>query len=118
MTKKQIKELVNQSYTNKLLDKGKVRSISQKLARVDLKQFIKALQTRENKDSVHITIPENPDLKLRSKIQAYFPKKKIVYEIDPTLNPGVKITYGDLLYEVSLKSRLEKLLSYIEQNND
>jgi F0F1-type ATP synthase delta subunit len=118
MTKKQLQKLLSQSYSNAVLDRNKTSLIAGQLKRSELKQFIKALRLNENANNVYVTLPSKPDTNFSDNIHSLFPNKKVLYDINPSINPGIRITVGDLLYEVSLRDRIQKIITYIEQSYD
>lgn len=118
MKKKQIQQLVTASYKKEELDAEKVNNIASQLDRTEIKEYIKALKSFENKNSVTITLPRLPEEEEKKKFSSLFPEKKIVYNIDPSLLVGVKIKDNDLITEISLKDTLEDMVDYIDQNYD
>lgn len=116
MNKKIIDKLVLGSYSNDTLDKKKVNQIASIISRSDLKKYINRLKMTEKKKNVFVSTPlNNQDLK---KIAKLFPNKKIILVQDPSLMLGIKIVDNDIIYEFTLKSALDKIASYIEQNYD
>lgn len=113
MTKKQIQELVLDSYSNNSINPEKVDKISEQMDRRELKEYIKALKNYENKNSVIITLPSLPKEEDTKKFSSLFPNKKIVYNIDPSLMLGVRIKNRDLITEVNLKDTLEDMLKHV-----
>jgi F0F1-type ATP synthase delta subunit len=121
MTKKQIKKLAYSSYTRNNLDGKKVNSIARLLKRSDLKEYIKTLKSMESGKKVIVLIP-NMSLIKRNDLQKtftnLFPRKKVLYEEDPSLILGVKVINNDLVYEFSLKNTLEDMGSFLENQYD
>lgn len=113
MTKKQIKKLAEVSYTNNFLDAKKVERIAKNLTRGEIKEYISALKTKESKTSVIINIPAELSSKIKEKFQSFFPDKKIIYKVNPSLLVGVRIKNDDLIYNYNLKDTLEDLTSVI-----
>ena len=118
MTKKQLNELVSDSYTGVILDEEKVTKIANLLKRSELKEYIKQLKRHEKKLSVVITLPVPPTNDETKKYKSFFPDKKIIYDIDPTLLVGAKIQENDILTEYNLRDALEHLEEYIEGDYD
>ncbi len=120
MKKKQIEQLVLQSYFGENLDIKKVEKLTSQISRIDLKMYIRTLKNWERKHSVEIFIPEakyKNFLKLKT-IKTAFPKKKVKLNTDPTLITGVKIVSEDLVYDFNLKDTLEDLVEHIRQQYD
>ncbi|MBI2430732.1 MAG: F0F1 ATP synthase subunit delta [Candidatus Levybacteria bacterium] len=118
MSHKLIKELVLASYTNGNLDPEKVEKIVRLLNRALLKQYIKALKNRELETIVCVESPYELDKRYKKNLEDMFPKKKIAYNLDPTLISGLRITQNDLIYELSLKITLDQILKKIRENYD
>ena len=118
MNKKQIKQLILESYKNDTLDPERVDEIVNILDRKELKEYIKVLKNWENKKSVVITMPYPPKNEDKYKFLTLFPDKKIVYNIDPSLLVGVKIKNDDLITEINLKDTLRNIVDYISQTYD
>lgn len=109
-------QLVFESYSNQFLNQAKVNKIVKFLSKSDLKQYINALKLEEKKKSLIVSAPvKNQNL---ARFTELFPNKKIIFKIDPSLMLGIKIVDNDLVYEFTLKSSLDKIVSYMEQNYD
>lgn len=113
-----INNLVTASYTNKNLDLERVQKIAEFLNRKMLKAYIKALKRFEKKMTVFVDMPNTPNDTEKNEIKGLFPEKKIIYNIDPTLLAGMRLSADDILYELSMKDSLNKILDEIEQNYD
>lgn len=118
MTKKLLKQLVVASYKNNNLNPKTIEKIAKVLSRKELKQYIKALKTEENKRNVIVSLPYLPKNKDKKSFEGVFQNKKILYDIDKSLILGVKITKNDLVYEMSLKNSLENLITHVGGIND
>ncbi|HSX40942.1 MAG TPA: hypothetical protein VLF68_05025 [Candidatus Saccharimonadales bacterium] len=114
MIKKQLEQLVSQSYTQNNLDSEKVSEISKNLKRSELKQYIKALKAWEKSHSVTITLPSPLEDDSEHELFAnIYPDKKLIFVYDPKLLVGVKITNNDLVYSADLKDILENISQYL-----
>ena len=116
--KKIISQLVGASYTKGNLDPEKVDKIATFLNRKMLKLYIKALKSREKQDSIFVDAPFTIEDAYENMFEDLYPNKKIIYNTDESLVSGVKITNGDLIYEMSIKSALEKILEKVNENYD
>lgn len=116
--KKIIKNLVNSSYTNNNLDSESVQKITGYLNRKMLKAYIKEIKQYEKKTTVFVDLPFIVQESEKKQIQTLFPKKKILYNTDQTLLAGLRITDYDIIYELSMRDSLNKMLERIEQNYD
>lgn len=114
MTKKQLKNLVLESYNNEMLDEKRVEHFSRILQRGELKEYIRELKSYEKKKSLVVSIPYNPTEKERIKFQELFPNKKIVYIIDPSLLLGAKIINDDYVHDLNVKNTLDNLVEYVD----
>lgn len=113
-----MKQLVIASYSNGVLDNDNVTKISSLLKSEELKIYIKALKFAEKKSTVLVESPFTIDSDSTKEIQGVFPSKKIVYNVDPSLLLGMKITDNDDVYDLSLKNKLERIESFLEEQYD
>lgn len=118
MNNKQLKKLVLESFDKGLLDSEKVEKIAEFLRRNELKEYIKQLKRVESENTVVISLPYLPTEIERKQHGEMFAKKKIIYDIDPTLIVGTKIQENDLITEYNLKNTLENLYNHLEENYD
>lgn len=120
MTKKQIEQLVLQSYTGDNLDNRKVERLIGQVSRRDLKMYIRTLRNWERKRSVEILIPDEgykKNIKL-DMIKKMFPKKRVKYSVDSSLITGVKVISEDMVYDFNLKDTLENIVEHIRKQYD
>lgn len=113
-----MKQLVIASYTDGVLDQDNVNKITSLLKNEELKIYIKALKYAEKKSTVMIETPFQADGETKKTIQGVFKDKKIVYNVDPSLLLGMKITDSDDVYDLSLKNKLERIESFLEEQYD
>ena len=104
MTKKFIAQLVAASYTKDTLDEKKVMRIADTLSRQDLKTYIRGLQLVEKSKTISLVLP---DAKLYNKSLATKVKKRVKIVEDKSLLLGYKIIDNDMIYDMSLKDKLE-----------
>ena len=117
MTPKQIRLLVTASYKKNILDEKTVEKIAKLLPKSDLKAYIRALRLEEKKHKVYIALPTKAIYnKKRRDLENLYKGKEIVFEEDPTLLLGIRILDGDMLYELSLKDRINKLTQQAGEN--
>lgn len=118
MTKKQIKKLVSLSITNGFLDHNKVTSFSSSLKRSDVKKYIKALKNCDKQQSIIVQAAKTLSDIDKKMFATIFQDKRILFETHPSLLLGIKIINNDMEYEINLKNKLERLLSYLSKRND
>lgn len=115
MNKKDIKKIAIASFGS--FEEAKIMKIAEKLSRKDLKEYIRQLKFIEKNNEVIVALP---DIKSYNKsdnfFETVFPKKKIIYQEDPSLILGARITDNDMVYDSNVKSRLKELTRNIEQN--
>lgn len=117
MDTKKIKALVSSSYSHSEMDPKLVNFIAMRLNRSDLKKYIQELKNVEDKRTVIVVLPFSSKLKAFS-FEKLFPKKKVIYKVDPSLIAGARIIDNDTVYEFNLKDNLNRMVSYITQNYD
>lgn len=120
MDKKLLKQLVDYSFVGNELGPKRVGEISKMLKnkREHLKDYVSALKRKEKSLSVFIDVPsDNFDL-YKEKLEKIFPNRKIIWNIDPSLLLGIRITEGDNVLDLSLKRSLDNIVSEIEQTYD
>jgi len=115
MTKRFLNKLVLASYSKGDLDSGKVDTISKKLNKHDLKAYIRALKLLEQQKKVFVVIPKS-NLYNIVDLKKLFSNKDIVFQEDSTLLLGIKILDNDMVYEMSLKDRLNDIIEKVEQS--
>lgn len=118
MTKKQIKKIAEESYTNNVLNEKKTEKIGEILNRKELKLYINELKKRENEITIVITLPSLPKETEQIALQKLFPNKKIRYNIDESLVLGMKIEDNDLIYEMNMRSIFNHLITYVVNTYD
>jgi F0F1-type ATP synthase delta subunit len=118
MSIKKIKELAKISYEDSDLSDKIVDKISSKLTRSDLKKYIREIKITEKKKNVIVTIPTLPNKEDQKKLQSLFPKKKIIYIIDPSLLIGLRVEDNDLISEISLRENFQELINHVTQFYD
>lgn len=117
MNKKLLKQLIEESYTENELNTEKVQKIADLLKRKDLKIYINALRDRENQMRVIVSTPQNIEMD-EEVFQKLFPNKKILFEQDLDLLLGIKITDNDMVYNFTLKNRLDKIIEKLKESYD
>jgi len=117
MKKKRIKELVTISYSGEQLDEKTVQLISDKLNRSILKQYISMLKAEEKRKMVFVTTPKPLAKKELEKISSFFPKKRIIEQIDPAMIAGIKIVENDNAYEMDLNQTFHDIIRSVNNND-
>jgi len=116
MTKKQLHTLVKESYTGNELDEKKVHIITSKLKRKDLKSYIRALKLTENKKLVTVALPSAKIYNATKQIFFdLFPGKTITMSEDRLLMLGGRVQADDMVYDFSLRRKLEDILLEIDR---
>jgi F0F1-type ATP synthase delta subunit len=119
MTRKQILQLVSSSYSKNKLDDKKVSKIASLLKRKDLKSYVRALKLQEKKSTVNIALPSAAVYNSSKRIFFdLFPGKSIIISEDKLLLLGGKIVADDMVYDFSLKNKLENFLTELEDTYD
>ena len=113
-----INQLVMASYIHGSLDLKRVDKIATFLNRKMLKLYIKALKSREKQDSIFVDSQYALEDTYENMLNDLYPDKKIIYNTDDSLVSGIKITNNDLIYEMSIRSALEKILEKVKENYD
>lgn len=116
MTKKQLKSLVQESYNKEELDAKKVDMIASKLKRKDLKSYIRALKLTENKKTVTVAVSSATVYNTSKQIFfELFPGKTITMSEDKLLMLGARVQADDVVYDFTLKKKLEDILDEIDR---
>ena len=117
MNNKQIRLLVQASYTKDKLDEKKVEKVVKFLSRSGLKAYIRALKLEEKKHKVYIALPSKSVYnKQRLDLENLYKGKEIIFEEDPSLLLGIRVLDNDMLYELSLSDRINKLAQETKDN--
>lgn len=117
MNRRNLQQLVIESYHDGELNIEKVNKIVGLLTKKELKLYIKSLKNWERQNNIIVDVP-NDDQHYLQQIQSIFPDKKIVMNVDPTLLLGMRLQHNDDIYEMSLKSTLDKITEHIEEQYD
>jgi F0F1-type ATP synthase delta subunit len=117
MKKKRIQELVTISYNGEQLDEKSVQLIADKLNRNILKQYISMLKAEEKKKMIFVTTPKPLTKNEREKISTFFPKKKLIEQIDPSMIAGIKIVENDNAYEMDLNQIFHDIIRSVNNND-
>ncbi len=115
MNKKKILLLAAESYKGGYLDEKRVNLISSFLNRADLKKYIRVLIRLENTKKIEVFSAGNIN---HEQFEKLFPNKRISVKYDPSLLLGARIADNDMVYELTLKNSLDKIISNIEKNYD
>src|SRR5882757_4639369 len=116
MTKKQLRGLIQESYTKEQLDEQKVDMIISKLKRKDLKSYVRALKLKENKKNVTVAVPSVTVYNTTKQIFFdIFPGKTITMNEDKLLMLGGRIQADDMVYDFSLQRKLDDILDEIDR---
>ncbi|HEX8932269.1 MAG TPA: F0F1 ATP synthase subunit delta, partial [Patescibacteria group bacterium] len=107
--------LVNQSYKDDQLDAKTVSLIADHMNRQTLKQYISLLKQGENRKQVIITSPQALSEKDKKTLQELFPKKKIIYILDPEMINGIQVTDNDDQYEVNLNQTFHAIIDHLSR---
>ncbi|HEV2339382.1 MAG TPA: hypothetical protein VGT05_01285 [Patescibacteria group bacterium] len=117
MTHKDIRQLVSVSFSKNQLDEKKVARIAHLLSRKDLKKYIRGLKLAEKKHNVYVATAAK-NVYNTKELTVIFRNKQFVFTFDPSLLLGQRIVDDDMVYDVSLKSRLEHFLSQLTEDYD
>jgi len=117
MNRRNLQQLVVESYSDGELNVQKVNKIVDLLTKKELKLYIKALKNWERQNTVIVDVPHE-HTHVVQKLHALFPDKKIAVSVDPSLLLGMRMRHNDDIYEMSLKNTLHKITEHIEENYD
>lgn len=110
-----IQNVVQASYKNGKLDPDIVNKIADKLTRKELKEYIRLLKQEENKKIVTVTAPKELSEEEKKMFENLFSKKELVYNTDQKMIGGIKITDGDVEYEISLNQIFRDIIYHIQR---
>ena len=112
--KRLMKQLVQISYQNGVLHAETVEKIAGKLTRNELKVYIRGLKDQEKRSTVYVEAPITLSAEEEKNIESLF-GKKVVSRKNPELLLGLKITDEDDVYNMNLKTNLERIETYAGQ---
>ncbi|MBI2443183.1 MAG: hypothetical protein HYV40_04740 [Candidatus Levybacteria bacterium] len=118
MKKKALKKIATASYNNGELDESFVNEVTSHLTRKELKDYIRALKLLEKKKRIYIDTSFSPSAMQEEMLREQFAGKDVVFQIDPDLLLGLRITDNDIVYDMNLKRTLDALEEYIERQYD
>lgn len=109
--KLRIQDIVAASYKNDMLDETRVNRIVPRLNRKELKAYIHGLKNHEKKTTVQVEVA-NPASLDEETLQKIFGNKKIQTRVNPELLLGLRITANDDVYNLNMKTNLERIVDY------
>lgn len=112
---REVKKLAAASYKNGILNQGLVERIIKLLKPKEIKQYIKTLKNIENKNTVLVTFADKEVMKeipVMTVINKLF-KGRIKINEDKALIAGIKIVDYDMVYDLSLKEKIEKMKNFM-----
>ncbi len=116
MTKKQIKRLAQESYTSNTPDEAKIATFASHMNRKTVKKYLNQLKAIEKSHNVLIALPNLKSYNIDKKtLENLFKNKKIIIQEDPSLIVGMRITDNDMVFEQSLTSSLERIVSQVKE---
>jgi len=110
--KKLIEQLVQVSYTVGVLNSAIVEKIAAKLTRKQLKAYIRALKTEERRRTIYVEVASEHEKPAVSELEKIFGQKNFRVTENPALLLGLRITDNDDVYNVNLKTSLERIKDY------
>ncbi len=113
--KSKLQKIVKHSYNDQQLDSKTVNMIADHMNRQTLKQYVSMLKQEEKKQQVIITSPKSLNETDKKNLQNLFPKKKIIYIMDPEMINGIQITDNDNQYEVNLNQTFHDIIDHLSK---
>lgn len=111
---KKMKKFALASYKKNNLDYSLVMKIVKNLSRSELKEYVRAIKNIENSKNVEVTVVDSIlAADLIRKMESIFKGKKIVVKEDKSLIAGIKISDYDMVYELNLKNKINKIIDFI-----
>lgn len=109
---KLIKQLVEASYTDGILNAEVVFAIADRLSRKHLKSYIHALKEHEKQHTVIVEVPSEKAFTDADAFATLFRNKKVRFQENPDLLIGVRIRDNDDVYNMNLQKTLERIATY------
>ncbi|HSA83256.1 MAG TPA: F0F1 ATP synthase subunit delta [Patescibacteria group bacterium] len=113
--KKHIQQLVVESYNGDDLDAKTVELIADHMNRQTMKQYISLLKQNEKKKQVIITSPRSLSDADKNNLKKLFPKKKIMYILDPEMINGIQVTDNNQAYDLNLNQTFHDIIDHINK---
>ena len=113
--RKKLRDLVTESYSGENLDSKTVDMLADHMNRQTLKQYISLLKQSEKKRQVIITSPKSLKEADKKTLKDLFPKKKIIYVMDPEMINGIQITDNDKEYEINLNRTFHDIIDHLSK---
>lgn len=115
ITKKTLQTLVNDSYDGDELDGKTLDLLADHMNRQTLKQYISLIKQEEKKRQIVITSPRSLSDVDKKTLQGLFPKKKIMYILDPEMINGIQIVNNDESYEINLNKTFHDIIDHLSK---
>ncbi len=114
MTNIKLRQLAQYLAKSNKIKKSDTRFILSKLDPKDLRILLSCLKDEVQKNTLELTISDKLSSTLLKKLQDMFQVNNInVYE-DASLGAGMKVKQYDMIYDLSVKSQVEFVVSEIE----
>ena len=115
MTNYLIKNFAENVVKEKIGKKEAVKILSL-LDMESLRKLLYALLLEQEKNSVEVTLADEPDTKLKKSIHAKFPNANIGINSDKNIGAGIKLKHYDMIYDLTVRSKLENLIKNLEED--
>lgn len=116
MQRKLLSFLIEYSYVKGQLREDRAMKITQTLSKRDVKVYIRGLKLSEQKRKVYIAIAKRSVYTDERKLfKGIFEGKELILQEDPSLLLGAKIRDNDIVYDFSLKERIENIADKIDE---
>ena len=89
--------------------------IADHMNRQTLKQYINMLKQEEKRKQVMITSPKALTEQDKKTLGELFPKKKIIYVLDPEMINGIQIADNDKEYELNLNRTFHDIINHLSK---
>ena len=111
-----LRQLAQYLVSSSKIKKVDTRLILSKLSPRDLRILFSYLNDEIQKDTLELTVSDKPSSILLRELQDRFQVQNINVFEDPTIGGGMKVKKYDMIYDLSVKSQIEHIVSNIEND--
>lgn len=113
------KQLLN-DFAKNIVENGKISSLQAKkifslLSKSDLKILLEYVRIESFKRTAYVTVAQKIDKNTQTQIQALFPETKLIVSADGKIGAGVRIQVYDMIYDLTTKSEIKRVVEEIEE---
>src|SRR3989344_4993652 len=114
MTNYIYKNLAGSVANRKILRRDALKILSL-LSISELRTLLRELRLADEKNTLDATLSDEPSPALKKKLADKFPDSKLTINVDKKIGAGIKVRKFDMIYDFTVKSKLENIVGKLEE---